>query len=330
MKIYSITTSIENIELKTPFKTALRTTSSVEFVRVCINGEFFGEAPATKAITGEDLKSISQDIKSVKELLFNKTSSEALKLLHTLKIGSSAKAAIDIALHYMQKDFFKVQDPTPIQTDITISLDSFSKMLADAKLAFSSGCDKLKVKVGSDVTHAIEVVKTIAKELPLAKILVDANQAWSKSQSFEFIEQMRGVSIELIEQPVVAKDLKSLKEITAYSHIPILADEAVFSLEDVKNVWQSKSANMINIKLMKCGGVGKAIEILEFARAKGIKCMLGSMLEGPYSINAAIYLAFAYRDVVAFVDLDSPLLYKELPLELEFSFSGSFIKPQKK
>lgn len=73
---------------------------------------------------------------------------------------------------------------------------------------------------------------------------------------------------------------------------------------------------------MKCGGVSKAIEILEYARAQKVPCMLGSMLEGPYSINMALHLAFAYRDVIKYIDLDSPLLYKEMPSELDFEFSG--------
>jgi len=82
---------------------------------------------------------------------------------------------------------------------------------------------------------------------------------------------------------------------------------------------------MINIKLMKCGGVTKAVEILEYARENDVTCMLGSMLEGPYSINAALYLAFNYSDVIKYVDLDSPLLYKEPSQELDFSFEGSSI-----
>jgi L-alanine-DL-glutamate epimerase-like enolase superfamily enzyme len=132
--------------------------------------------------------------------------------------------------------------------------------------------------------------------------------------------------IKLIEQPVPAPDLDNLKKITELSQIPILADEAVFTLEDAKKVIQEKCADMINIKFMKCGGVSKAIEILEFARANRVKCMLGSMLEGPYSINMAMHLAFAYRDVIEYVDLDSPLLYKEMPKELDFVFDGCKIK----
>ena len=79
---------------------------------------------------------------------------------------------------------------------------------------------------------------------------------------------------------------------------------------------------MINIKLMKCGGVTKALEILEYARENSVTCMLGSMLEGPYSINIALHLAMSYRDVIKFIDLDSPLLYKEPSSELEFDYKG--------
>ncbi len=82
---------------------------------------------------------------------------------------------------------------------------------------------------------------------------------------------------------------------------------------------------MINIKLMKCGGITKAKEILEYAKEKNIKCMLGSMLEGPISINSALHLAFEYNDVIKYIDLDSPLLYKEKSNELEFKYNGSKI-----
>jgi L-Ala-D/L-Glu epimerase len=83
---------------------------------------------------------------------------------------------------------------------------------------------------------------------------------------------------------------------------------------------------MINIKLMKCGGLSQAVAILDYAKKMGVKCMLGSMLEGPYSINAALHLAMAYTDVIAYIDLDSPLLYKEVSQELEFMFDAKEIR----
>lgn len=342
MKISNITTQVKQIKLKTPFKTALRETSDVEFVRVYVedeNGHIgIGEAPATKAITGEGIEDILHSIESVKDSFLDIECKEALELLHSeCKMGSSAKAALDIAfvsLDAKQKNCtlrerFCIEDFSPIKTDVTISLNAADVMLKDAKKACSERKEILKVKVGSDVLHAVDVIRKMANELPQAEILVDANQAWSFEDSHFFINNMLGVKIELIEQPVVASDLEGLKKITELSHIPILADEAVFTLEDVKKVMESKSADMINIKLMKCGGVTKAVEILEYAREKKVTCMLGSMLEGPYSINMALYLAFAYRDVIKYVDLDSPLLYKEPSSELDFEFRGCEISLKK-
>ena len=338
MKIAAVTLTQEKIALKTPFVTALREVRDVEFIRVkilCDDGHFaYGEAPATKAVTGETLESIRKNILSVKELFIGKDIKVALETLHQTTIGSSAKAALDMALLFLlakqQKkplqEFFHIKDTTAIQTDITISLGSAEVMLEDAKRALREQKNILKVKLGSDIAHAIEVSQLLSRKLPHATLLIDANQAWNLEESLFYLRETQNCVMELVEQPVAAADLESLKKISQASNVPILADEAVFTLQDVKDVVQNSCADMINIKLMKCGGLSKAVEILEYARKEKMKCMLGSMLEGPYSINAAIYLAFAYRDVVQFVDLDSPLLYKEMPHELDFVYEANEIR----
>ncbi len=345
MKIINIQTEIKYIPLKTPFVTALRRVENIEFVRViitCKNGLVgVGEAPATKAITGEGIEEILHSIASIITILHNQIPTNALELLHEKKdntdaiclIGHSAKASLDMALLSLiaQSEniplfkYFGANEMIDLQTDVTISLNSKDVMVEDAKKASQNGMDILKVKLGSDINHAIEVIQAIAKALPTAKILVDANQAWDVTGCLHFIDAMQGYLIELIEQPVMASDLEGLKTITEYSNIPILADEAVFNLEDAKKVIETKSANMINIKLMKCGGVLKAIEILEYCKSQNIQCMLGSMLEGPISINIALHLAIAYKDVIKYIDLDSPLLYKEESQELDFNFYGKNI-----
>jgi len=338
MKIVEITAEVKYIALKTPFKTALRETSHVEFVRVhveCENGLVgVGEAPATKVITGEDIEAILTSINSVKYIFIGLVHQEPISTLHSIpEIGSSAKAALDMAfVHLLAQEkneaiyeYLGATNLTPLKTDITISLNTFDIMMEDAKKAFKDDMSILKVKLGSDMQHAVEVVSNISKELPDVEIIVDANQAWSLEDSLNFIESVEDIKIALIEQPVAASDMKSLKIISDYSHIPILADETVFTLQDAKKVFETKSAHMINIKLMKCGGVTKAIEILEYARERKIDCMLGSMLEGPYSINIALHLAMAYRDVIKYIDLDSPLLYKTKSDELEFNYRGCYI-----
>ena len=247
MKIQSITTSVKYIPLKTPFITALRRVDTIEFVRVsvsCDNGVIaFGEAPATKAITGEDIEIILNSIERVKELFINKTAEEALDTLHhKIKIGSSAKAALDMAFISLQAqdkniplfEYFGAKAPITLETDITISLKEANAMLEDSKVAFNADMKILKVKLGKDIKHSIDVIQKISKELPNTVILVDANQAWSLDSSLEFVNAVKDVKIELIEQPVIANDLEALKTITNATNIPVLADEAAFNLEDVK------------------------------------------------------------------------------------------------
>jgi len=320
--ISNITLTTEYIPLRTPFITALRRVGNVEFVRVrieCKDGALaLGEAPATMAITGEDLEIITNSINSIKSELLALEIKKALVVLHKSKIGSSAKAALDMALVSLLAqennqelyEYLGASKQIKIQTDITISLNETQTMIRDAKKAYVSGLHILKVKLGRDIKHAIKTTQALSKALPNASLLIDANQAWSLEESLLYVEAVKEIDIELIEQPVKAKELDALRTITNATTIPILADEAVFTLEDVKRVVTSKSADMINIKLMKCGGVTKAVEILEYCRKMGVVCMLGSMLEGPTSIKVAEQIAMAYSDVIKYVDLDSPLLYK--------------------
>jgi L-alanine-DL-glutamate epimerase-like enolase superfamily enzyme len=342
MKIKNITTEVIHIPLKTPFITALRRVENIEFVRVkleCINGLIaYGEAPATMAITGEDIPIILNSISLIKNDLLNIDLNSALEVLHNSSIGSSAKASLDMAIISLlakekniplYKYFIKKDENLEVKTlftDVTISLNTKDVMFKDAKDAISQNMPILKIKLGHDILHAIEVTKLLANELKESTLLIDANQAWSLESSLKYLEAVKDLKIELIEQPVEALKLEDLKQITQKSHINIMADEAVFTLEDAKKIIKSKSADMINIKLMKCGGLSKAVEILDYAREKGVKCMLGSMLEGPISINAALHLALAYGDVIRYIDLDSPLLYKEPSNELCFEFNGSEIK----
>ncbi len=328
--IVNITTTRKSIPLKTPFVTALRRVENVEFIRVMImydDGSYsYGEAPATKAITGEDLKSIEDGICSITTQLIDNTQQSAYRLLHNSSLGSSAKAAIDIALS--QPKLLAKHATQTIQTDITISFAQTDTMVHKATQAYTQGIKFLKIKLAQDIQHAITTTHALCKALPDATFLIDANQAWDLHNALVYVESVQEhKNIALIEQPVAANALHDLRTITQTSTIPILADESVFQLDDAKRVIEGGYADMINIKLMKCGGYTKAKEILEYARINGVVCMLGSMLEGPISIEAALVLAFEYRDVVKFVDLDSPLLYKELPQELCFEYQGATIVP---
>ena len=125
--------------------------------------------------------------------------------------------------------------------------------------------------------------------------------------------QNKGLNIELVEQPVKAHDFDGLRYVTKHSDVPVLADESVFSPEDAFKILQMKAADLINIKLMKCGGIYNALKIINLAEVVGVECMIGCMLEAKVSVNAAVHLACA-KQVITKIDLDGPVLCSEDPI----------------
>ena len=74
-----------------------------------------------------------------------------------------------------------------------------------------------------------------------------------------------GLDIELIEQPVIRHDFEGLKYVTDHTYTPIMADEAVFSPDDMKRVLEMRAADLVNLKLMKSGGIYKALQMNKMA-----------------------------------------------------------------
>lgn len=95
------------------------------------------------------------------------------------------------------------------------------------------------------------------------------------------------LNIELVEQPVKYHDLEGLKQVTEHTETPIMADEAVFTSIDARRVLEMRGADLINIKLMKAGGIHEALKINRLAEAYGVPCMVGSMIETKLGISAA-------------------------------------------
>src|SRR6185295_22111 len=123
-----------------------------------------------------------------------------------------------------------------------------------------------------------------------------------------------GVRLELVEQPVKAPDLEGLKYVTERVHTPIMADESVFGPTDVIELIRMRAADIINIKLMKTGGLSNAIQIADICGMYGMECMIGCMVETSVSVSAAVHLAVAKSSVITKVDLDGPSLCQFNPV----------------
>ena len=189
-------------------------------------------------------------------------------------------------------------------------------MARDAVDAINRGYDCLKVKVGADPT--LDVARLSAVREAVGNnvcIRIDANQAWQPKEAVRILNQMqeKGLAIEFVEQPVKAHDLEGLKYVTDRSYVPVLADESVFSPEDALKIMQMRAADLVNIKLMKCGGLYNALKIVSAAEVYGVECMIGCMLEAKISVNAAVELACA-KKIITKIDLDGPVLCSEDPI----------------
>lgn len=327
MKITDIRLGMLRVPLKTPFKTALRTVETVEDVVVLVHTDSghvgYGEAPATAPITGDTHGSIVAAIESfIAPRLIGEDVANLNRLTGliqgALERNSSAKAAVEIAIYDLWAQLYGAPlyrmlgggEPA-IRTDITISVDAIDKMVADALSALARGFTALKIKVGKDIGVDIERVKAIHAAVDGRALLrLDANQGWTPKQAVYAMRTLEdaGVALELLEQPVKAWDIDGLKYVTERVNTPVMADESVFAPAQVFDLIQRRAADIINIKLMKTGGLSNAIRIADIAALYGVECMIGCMLESSISVAAAVHLAVAKADIITMVDLDGPSL----------------------
>jgi o-succinylbenzoate synthase len=332
------------VPLKTPFKTALRSVEQVEDIVVMVHTDDghvgYGSAPATAVITGDTHGSIVDAIRHYIAPRVVGHDIADLNHITTLVQGameknSSAKAAVEIAVHDLWGQLYGAPlykllgggDPV-ITTDITISVDYIDKMVADSLAAVERGFESLKIKVGKDIGVDIERTKAIHAAVEGRALLrLDANQGWTAKQAVYALQTLEdaGVKLELVEQPVKAHDLEGLRYVTERVHTPVMADESVFGPMEVIELIRMRAADIVNIKLMKTGGISNAVRIADIAGMHGIDCMIGCMLESSIGVAAAVHLAVAKAGVITKVDLDGPSLCQYDPVDGGVIFNESEI-----
>lgn len=220
---------------------------------------------------------------------------------------SAAKAAVDIALHdlvgkLLGAPWYRIWGLDPAKapdTTFTIGIDT-PDVVREKTRECADRFNILKVKVGLD--NDKEMIRTI-REITDLPIAVDANQGWKdRSRALDEIYWLKENGIVMVEQPMPKERLDDNAWISERSPLPIFADEAVQRLSDIPSI--KGAYHGINIKLMKCTGMREAWKMLNYARAEGMKVMIGCMTETSCAVSAAAQLSPA----VDFADLDGNLL----------------------
>ena len=250
---------------------------------------------------GETLKSMRRQLESIATQLSTSTTGD--DLMGWLPRGG-ARNALDCAWWDWRAKRAGVpvwalaglERPQPLQTACTIGLGSLSDMRRRARELAAMPVIKVKV----DGQRHLEALGAVRQEAPGARLLVDANQSWSRSLLERLLPDLAALGVELVEQPVPRDADATLEGLS--SPIPLAADESCtdrLSLPALVNRYQ-----VVNIKLDKCGGLTEALALARQARAMGMEVMVGNMC----GTSLGMAPAFLVAQLARWVDLDGPLL----------------------
>jgi len=266
----------------------------------------FGCAAPAEEVTGESIDRCRRACREVIVPLLRGADAADRDGLNAAALAAApgapaARAALDIALC----DLMGQRAGVPLArllgmrrqrlpTSITLGIGDPDEVLRRAGRHVADGFRILKVKVGEDWRADARLIHLLRGGFGSGIVLrADANQGYSEEDAAHFLEAVAGDDLELLEQPTAADDLSVMERLQRTTPVPIMADESVRTPPEAKTLVEAAAARLVNIKLMKCGGLQAGSEIASITHAAGIGAMLGCMDESRIGIAAALHLALA-------------------------------------
>ncbi|MBB2985109.1 dipeptide epimerase [Terracoccus luteus] len=359
-RIETVTATTTSVPLHTPFVTALRRTTTTDTVVVTVTDSDgrtgWGEAPQVWQVTGESLAGATA---CVRTMLSPAVTGLALddrddldvaltRVQRTVARNFGAKAALDAALHdlFAQSQGTTVAavvrgwvagsgGPTPdggldgirLTTDVTLSAGDASALADTARARVADGFATLKMKVGTDA--ATDVARVAAVRAAVGAdvgIRLDVNQGWSREEAVEVIRALAdaGLGVELVEQPVVAEDVEGLAWVRERVPLPVMADESCYGPFDLERIIRLGAADLVNVKLAKCGSLRTGAALLHRAHEAGLGTIVGSMMETHVGLGAAASLVAAVPTTLV-SDLDAAWWAARSPVAGGIAYEGEAV-----
>lgn len=341
--IERVTATPVTTPLHTPFVTALRTATTTDTVVVRITDSDgvtgWGEAPQVWPVTGESLAGAQACVEGpLTAIVSGRDPDDLVDLCRSVgravAANYGAKAAVDVALHDLAARRRGVSLPVllgsttlRVPTDVTLAAGTPEALDEAARSRVTDGFSVLKLKVGTDAATDVARVRAVREAVgPGVRLRLDANQGWTARDAVRVIGALEDarLDVELVEQPLPAADLDGMAWVTARVSTPVMADESVYGVRDLVEVIRRRSADLVNVKLAKCGGLSVATTLLELARAQGMGAIVGSMMETHIGVGAAASLAAAHPTSNV-CDLDAAWWASSSPVVGGMTYDGATV-----
>src|SRR5437588_6248786 len=201
-----------------------------------------------------------------------------------------------------------------VATNWSVSGVEPDKAAEISRWAIAQGFSAMKVKVGIESEADIARVRAVRQAIgPGVKLGVDANGGWSMDEAVKTIARLMEFGIYFAEQPISPEDVASMAEVRKKLHVPLVADESIYTLKDVMTLARLEAADVFSIYVGKAGGIGPAKKIADFAEGARLKCTIGSNLELGIASAAMVHLGLAACGVAPEefpCDIIGPLFYE--------------------
>jgi L-Ala-D/L-Glu epimerase len=327
-----------SVPLHTPFVTALRRTTTTDTLVVRVSdtdgSTGWGEAPQVWQVTGESLAGAAACVEEMlAPIVLGRDVDDWAEVLASVQRAVArnfgAKAAVDVAVRDLLarrggltlSAFLREGATTPgadlatgtdaypiaLRTDVTLSAGGLHDLAVAAVQRVAQGFSTLKMKVGTGAATDVARVRAVREAVgPDVTIRLDANQGWTPAEAVTVIRGLEDadLGVELVEQPVIGEDVEGLAWVRSRVGLPIMADESLLSLVDLERILRLQAADLVNVKLAKCGSLGIAVEQLRRAAEAGLGTMVGSMMESAIGVGAIAAVAAAHPTSVV-NDLDA-------------------------
>ena len=316
------------LPLREPFVIAYATypdtLSVLVRIRTADGAEGWGEATPDANVTGETWGGVAETLRrDLAPLLIGRDARHreaALLALDARVEGApAAKAAIDIALHDLNARALGIplwqllggRARDALQISRVIGMDEPRVMAAKAEAHVAAGFRTVKVKVGDAATplHDAERLAAVRAAVgPEIAVKVDVNQGWgTPGVAIAVIRAMEPSKPAYIEQPVVWWDMEGLAEVRRQTGATIMIDEGCHGPREMLRAVSLRAADLVNIKLMKTGGIIQAMKLNAIAETAGITAQIGTMVESSIASAAGLHAALAMHNVKT-VEMGGPLM----------------------